>query len=197
MKLAGKHIGVAMAASHCNMERAIAAMGRLVAEGARVVPVVSVSLQNTTTRFGSPGHWLAEIERVTGEKPLGSIPEVEPFGPQRRLDCLVVMPCTGNTMAKLAGAINDGPVCMAAKAQLRNGRPVVLAITSNDALGMNARNLGALLAAKNIFFVPFRQDQPEEKPNSLDADVEEMLLPAVLAAMAGRQVQPLLLGPKG
>jgi dipicolinate synthase subunit B len=111
------------------------------------------------------------------------------------LDCLVVMPCTGNTLAKLANAINDSPVCMATKAQLRNHRPVVLAITTNDALGMNARNLGALLMARDVYFVPFRQDNPHGKPTSLDADIEAYLVPSVTAAMEGRQVQPLLLGP--
>ncbi|HYG58529.1 MAG TPA: dipicolinate synthase subunit B, partial [Symbiobacteriaceae bacterium] len=109
--------------------------------------------------------------------------------------CLTVMPCTGNTLAKLANAINDSPVCMAAKAQMRNHRPVVLAVTTNDGLGMNARNLGQLLATRNVYFVPFGQDKPHAKPTSIDADVENLLIPTVLAAMEGRQLQPLLLGP--
>jgi dipicolinate synthase subunit B len=184
-----------MAASHCNLARALRQLERLVAEGAEVIPIISANVRQTETRFGRPDHWIAEIERITGRTPLSSIPEVEPFGPQIALDCLVVMPCTGNTLAKLANAINDTPVCMAAKAQMRNHRPVVLAVTTNDGLGMNARNLGALLAARNIYFVPFGQDNPTGKPTSVDADIERHLLPTVLAALEGRQHQPLLLGP--
>ncbi|HEY3368513.1 MAG TPA: dipicolinate synthase subunit B [Symbiobacteriaceae bacterium] len=193
--LAGKRIGVAMAASHCNLSRAMAQLEMLVREGTDLFPIISSNVRSTETRFGKPDDWITEIERITGKHPLSTIPEVEPFGPKVRLDCLVVMPCTGNTMAKLANAINDSPVCMAAKAQMRNHRPVVLAITTNDGLGMNARNLGALLGSRNIYFVPFRQDNPEAKPTSLDADIENCLLPTVLAAIEGRQFQPLLLGP--
>lgn len=196
-RLSQRLIGVAMAASHCNLERAVRQLEVLREEGAEVVPIVSASLRKTATRFGTPDHWLSEVERATGRPPLSSIPEVEPFGPKIKLDCLVVMPCTGNTLAKLAGAINDTPVCMAAKAQMRNHRPVVLAITTNDGLGMNARNLGLLLATRNLFFVPFGQDNPTAKPTSLDADVERYLVPTILAALEGRQLQPLLLGPVG
>lgn len=193
--LQGRLIGVAMSASHCNLARALGQLERLVAEGADVIVVVSNNVKTTETRFGSPDDWITEIERITGRHPLSTIPEVEPFGPKILLDCLVVMPCTGNTLAKLANAINDSPVCMAAKAQMRNHRPVVLAITTNDALGVNARNLGALLMSRNVYFVPFRQDNPTNKPTSVDADIEGFLLQTILEAIAGRQVQPLLLGP--
>ncbi len=193
--LAGKRIGVAMAASHCNLARAMKQLEVLVGEGAEVVPVISNNVRTTETRFGTPDDWITEIERITGRHPLTSIPEVEPFGPKIILDCLVIVPCTGNTMAKLALAINDSPVTMAAKAQMRNHRPVVLAITTNDGLGMNARNLGALLCTRNIYFVPFGQDNPTGKPTSLDADIERYLVPTILAAMDGAQLQPLLLGP--
>lgn len=186
-----------MAASHCNLARAFQAVRQLVEEGAEVIPVFSGNVVSTATRFGDADDWLARAREITGQDPLTTIPEVEPFGPKVQLDCLVVMPCTGNTMAKLAGAITDSPVLMAAKAQMRNGRPVVLAITTNDGLGLNARNLGVLLATKNIYFVPFCQDNPQGKPNSLDARIEEYLLPTVLAAMEHRQLQPLLLGPLG
>jgi dipicolinate synthase subunit B len=196
-QLAGKRIGVAMAASHCNLARAMKQLEVLVAEGADVIPIISANVRTTETRFGKPDDWITTIERITGKHPLSSIPEVEPFGPKIQLDCLVVMPCTGNTLAKLANAINDTPVCMAAKAQMRNHRPVVLAITTNDGLGMNARNLGAMLGARNVFFVPFRQDNPTGKPTSVDADIEMCLLPTILAALEGRQVQPLLLGAPG
>lgn len=194
-RLTGTRIGVAMAASHCNLARAMVQLQRIVAEGADVIPIISSNVRNTETRFGKPDDWITDIERVTGKRPLSTIPEVEPFGPKVHLDCLVVMPCTGNTMAKLANAINDSPVCMAAKAQMRNHKPVVLAITTNDGLGMNARNLGTLLSARNIYFVPFRQDNPQAKPTSLDADVETYLVETIQAAMSGRQLQPLLLAP--
>ncbi|HEY8346346.1 MAG TPA: dipicolinate synthase subunit B [Symbiobacteriaceae bacterium] len=195
-RLQGRRIGVAMAASHCNLARAIAQLEVLVSEGADVTPIISYNVQHTETRFGKPADWIAEIERITGKRPLTTIPEVEPFGPGGLLDCLVIMPCTGNTMAKLANAITDTPVLMAAKAQMRNHRPVVLAITTNDALGLNARNLGVLLSTRNIYFVPFRQDHPTGKPTSVDADIESYLVPTILAAMEGRQIQPLLLGPR-
>lgn len=194
-KLAGKRIGVAMAASHCNLARAMKQLEGLALEGADIVPIISANVRTTETRFGKPDDWITQIERITGKHPLSTIPEVEPFGPKIQLDCLVVMPCTGNTMAKLANAINDSPVCMAAKAQMRNHRPVVLAITTNDGLGLNARNLGALLSARNVFFVPFGQDNPAGKPTSVDADIEGYLVDTILAAMNGRQLQPLLLGP--
>lgn len=193
--LQGRRIGVAMAASHCNLDRAMVQLQVLIDQGAEVVPVVSNNVRTTETRFGTPDDWLTQIEQITGRRPLATIPEVEPFGPKIVLDALVVMPCTGNTMAKLANAINDSPVTMAAKAQMRNHRPVVLAITTNDALGMNAVNLGRLLGARNIYFVPFGQDNPAGKPTSLDADIEGYLVPTILAAMEGRQLQPLLLGP--
>lgn len=193
--LAGKKIGVAMSASHCNLARAMKQLQVLVDEGADITPVISGNVRTTETRFGKPDDWITQIEQITGKYPLSSIPEVEPFGPRVQLDCLVVMPCTGNTLAKLANAINDTPVCMAAKAQMRNHRPLVLAVTTNDGLGMNARNLGVMLGARNVFFVPFRQDNPTGKPTSIDADIEGQLVPTLLAAMEGRQVQPLLLGP--
>ena len=194
-KLAGRRIGVAMSASHCNLARAMVQLQMLKDEGAELVPIISANVRTTETRFGKPDDWITQIEQICGRHPLMTIPEVEPFGPKVQLDCLVVMPCTGNTMAKLANAVNDTPVCMAAKAQMRNHRPVVLAITTNDGLGMNARNLGALLVARNIYFVPFRQDNPEGKPTSVDADIEGYLLPTVLSALEGKQIQPLLLGP--
>lgn len=195
--LAGRRIGFAMAASHCNLDRAVKALEQVVAEGAEVIPVFSHSVQTTETRFGTPDHWAAEVERITGRRPLTTIPEVEPFGPRQEVDCTVVCPCTGNTLARLANAINDTPVAMAVKATLRNQRPVVLAITSNDILGLNARNLGILLAARGFYFVPFGQDNPATKPTSVDARIEEFLVPTIAAALEGRQLQPLLLGPPG
>jgi dipicolinate synthase subunit B len=191
VSLSGVRVGVAVGGSHCNMSRAIRVMETLRTMGADLVPVMSAALQRDTTRFGSPEDWWRAVAEATGREPLATIPDVEPSGPQHWFDVLLAMPCTGNTMAKIANAINDSPTTMAVKAQLRNGRPVVLAITTNDALGMNAMNLGRLLACRNIYFVPFGQDNPEQKPRSLDAHLE--LVPDTLeAALAGRQLQPLL-----
>lgn len=190
-RLSGVRVGVAMAASHCNLARAVATMKELVDEGAEVTPIVSPSILSVETRFGSPAYWREQIAESANREMLLSIPDVEPTGPQHWFDVVMVMPCTGNTLAKLANAINDSPVTMAAKAQLRNGRPVLLAITSNDLLGMNAMNLGRLLSARNIFFVPFGQDDPVKKPRSLDAHLE-LAVESIQAAAEGRQIQPML-----
>ncbi len=193
--LDGTKVGFAMAASHCNLDRAIKAMAQVRAAGADVIPIVSHQIQTTATRFGHPDNWLQKIRETAGREPLTSIPEVEPLGPRQEVDMMAVCPCTGNTLAKLANAVNDSVICMAVKSTLRNGRPVVLAITSNDLLSQNARNLGTLLAAKHIYFVPFGQDNPQGKPTSVDARIEEYLVPTLAAAREGRQLQPLLLGP--
>lgn len=192
MGLEGVKVGLAIGGSHCNMSRAIATMGELVEMGADLTPIMSGALMRDATRFGSPDDWWGAVSRVTGKEPLTEIPEVEPSGPQHWFDVLLVMPCTGNTMAKIANAINDSATTMAVKAQLRNAHPVVLAITTNDALGMNAMNLGRLLACRSLYFVPFGQDNPTLKPRSLDAHLE--MVPATLeAALRGEQLQPILM----
>ncbi len=190
-QLDGVRVGFALAASHCNLSRAVAAMAALVAEGATVTPIVSPSILHVTTRFGTPEFWQREIAHAANRGILRSIPEVEPSGPQHWFDVVAVVPCTGNTLAKLANALNDSPVTMAVKAHVRNERPVVLAITSNDLLGLNAANLGRLLAARHFFFVPFGQDDPVKKPRSLDAHLD-LLIPTLLAAVQGQQIQPIL-----
>ncbi len=191
MSLQGKRIGFAMTGSHCTLARVFPHIERLVAEGADVVPIVSEAVATTETRFGTPEGWLNRLFQVTGKRPLRRIAEVEPIGPQKMLDVLVVAPCTGNTLAKLANAITDTPVVMACKAHLRNQRPVVLAISTNDGLSMSAKNLGVLLNTRNIYFVPFGQDNPDAKPNSLDSDLG-LLVPTIEAALSGRQLQPIL-----
>jgi len=189
--LAGRRVGFGITGSLCNLHRVWPQMEKLVMAGAEVVPVVSQVVQSTDTRFGAAAQVLARIRDITGREPIRSIAEAETLGPAQPVDIMVVAPCTGNTMARIANAITDGPVTMAVKATLRNGRPVLLAISSNDALGLNARNLGTLLAARNVFFVPFGQDDPRGKPTSLDADLE-LLVPAIEEALQGRQIQPLL-----
>lgn len=190
-RLSGVRVGVAMAASHCNLARAVGTMKELVDEGAEVTPIVSPSILSVKTRFGTPEYWREQIAESTNREMLVSIPDVEPTGPQHWFDVVLVMPCTGNTLAKMANAINDSPITMAAKAQLRNGRPVLLAITSNDLLGMNAMNLGRLLSSRNIYFVPFGQDDPVKKPRSLDAHLE-LAVESIQAAIEGQQIQPIL-----
>jgi len=192
MRLAGKTIGYALAGSHCTLERALDPIHRLVEEGADVVPVVSHTVATVTSRFGTPEQWLAGVREATGKEPMKTIPEVEPLGPKKLLDALVICPCTGNTMARLANAITDSPVLMAAKSTLRNQRPVVLAIATNDALGLNMKNLATLLNTKNVYLCPFGQDNPFVKPNSLESDLSR-LVDTVCEALGGRQLQPLLL----
>lgn len=191
MCLRGKTIGFALAGSHCTLEQIFRPLRELSGEGADIIPIVSHSVATVATRFGTPEEWRAGLREITGREPLRDIAEVEPLGPRKLLDALVVAPCTGNTMARLANAITDSAVTMAVKSTLRNQRPVVLAISTNDGLGLNAKNWVTLLNTKNIYFVPFGQDNPYEKPNSLVAHLE-LLLPTLLAAMEGRQLQPLL-----
>lgn len=192
--LSGRRIGFALCASHHNLERVLRCVAQLVDQGAEVYPIVSQSVATVATRHGTPGQWLDALERITGRRPWRTIPEVEPIGPHRLLDLLVVAPCTGSTLAKLANGFSDSAVLMAAKAQLRNQRPVVLAISTNDGLGLNARNLATLLNTRHVYFVPFGQDNPTEKPNSLTA-LFERIPETVEAALRGRQLQPLLVGP--
>jgi dipicolinate synthase subunit B len=191
MLLTGTKVGFALTGSHCTLSRVLPELERLVAEGAEVTPIMSPAVALLDTSYGQAAQWRERVRAISCRDPLTTFQEVEPIGPRRLLDILVIAPCTGNTLAKLAGAVTDTPVLMAAKAQLRNGRPVVLSLSTNDGLGLNARNLGRLLAARNIYFVPFGQDNPQVKPNSLDAD-ERLILPAIQAALEGRQLQPIL-----
>jgi dipicolinate synthase subunit B len=191
ISLKGLTIGFAMTGSHCTHDEVLPQMKRMVEVGAKVIPIISHTVATVDSRFGTADDWRRKIKDITGENPLMTIPEVEPLGPSGLLDCLVIAPCTGNTLARLANALTDGPVLMAAKAQMRNHRPVVLAISTNDALGLNAFNLARLLAAKDIYFVPFGQDAPEKKPKSMVARME--LIPETcLTAIERRQFQPLI-----
>lgn len=191
-KLQGKTIGFGLTGSHCTFEETMPQIKRLVDAGARVVPIVTHTILTTDTRFGTSASWQQQLIDITGEKLITSIPEAEPLGPSKLLDVMVIAPCTGNSTSRLANAITDSPVLMAAKATMRNLRPVVLAISTNDGLGLNAANIAKLLAAKNIYFVPFGQDAPDKKPNSLVARMD--LIPETCeAALEGRQLQPLLI----
>ncbi len=191
MTLKGKHIGVAFTGSFCTYEKAFKELERLVAEGAVVQTIFSDASGTFDSRFGRAKDFVRKAEEMTGNKPMMTIPEAEPIGPGSLLDILVLFPCTGNTIAKLANGITDTPVLMAAKAHLRNNKPLLISISTNDALGMNMKNIGLLLNAKNIYFIPFGQDNPKTKPNSMIAHTE-LLIPALEAALEGRQYQPII-----
>ncbi len=189
-------VGFAFCGSFCTYAQAMAALEQIRARYGDVTPIVSQASVDTDTRFGNAHDHMREMERICGRRVIDTIAKAEPIGPKRLLDVLVVCPCTGNTLAKLANGITDTAVTLAVKAHLRNGRPVVLCPATNDGLAASARNIGALLDKKNVYFVPFRQDDPAEKPASLVADFS--LVPdAVAAALEGRQLQPVLLGPAG
>lgn len=192
LNLSNLTIGFALTGSFCTLKEALAELERLVAAGARVLPIVSGAVANTDTRFGSAAHFRDEIRRITGAEPIDTIAGAEPIGPKNLLDALAICPCTGNTLAKLANAVTDTPVTMAAKAQLRNKKPVVLAIATNDGLSANAKNIGALLNMRNIYLTPFGQDDPDKKQSSLIADFTK-LAETIERALAGEQIQPVLL----
>lgn len=190
--LKGKRIGLGITASHCTYEEIIPVIDSLKDAGATVIPVITHSVLTAATRFGTGDEWIARIEAATGEKVISTIVGAEPFGPKTPVDCMIIAPMTGNSMSRMANAATDSPVLMAAKATLRNESPVLIGISTNDALGLNAMNLMKLLNMKNVFFIPFGQDDPLKKPNSLIADFT-LMVPAVAAALEKRQLQPLLI----
>lgn len=191
MKLEGKKVGVAMTGSFCTFDKVWKELEKLTACKAEIYPIFSDAVQKTENRFGKSEEFMKRAKEITGRAPILRIEDAEPIGPSGYLDILVILPCTGNTTAKLANGITDTPVLMAAKAHLRNGKPLVIFLSTNDALGMNMKNIGLLLNAKNIYFVPFGQDNAEKKPCSLVAD-EGLLIPTLELALENRQIQPLL-----
>ncbi|MGJ7913206.1 dipicolinate synthase subunit B [Neobacillus sp. LXY-1] len=191
MNLQGKRIGFGLTGSHCTYDAVFPEIEKLVQAGVEVIPVVTFTVKNTDTRFGKGDDWVERIEDLTGNKVIDSIVKAEPLGPKLPLDCMVIAPLTGVSMSKFANAINDSPVLMAAKATLRNLKPVVLGISTNDALGLNGVNLMRLMATKNIYFIPYGQDDPIKKPNSMVARMP-LLVDTVVAALEGTQIQPVL-----
>lgn len=191
MSLKGKKIGFGLTGSHCTYDAVFPEIEKLVQAGAEVLPVVTFTVKNTETRFGKGEDWIQRIEDLTGNRVIDSIVKAEPLGPKIPLDCMVIAPLTGVSMSKFANAMNDSPVLMAAKATLRNLKPVVLGISTNDALGLNGVNLMRLMATKNIYFIPYGQDDPINKPNSMVARMP-LLMQTVEAAIEGRQIQPVL-----
>ncbi|WP_028986608.1 dipicolinate synthase subunit B [Thermicanus aegyptius] len=192
MKLEGKTIGFGLTGSHCTYDEVLPEMEKLVREGVRVIPVVTYTVANTDTRFGTSEDWLNQIRAITGEEILTTIPEAEPFGPGKTLDLMLIAPCTGNSISKLAHAMTDNAVLMAAKATMRNQRPVVVAISTNDGLGLNAANIAKLISSKLIYFVPFGQDAPTTKPQSLVAKMD-LIKETCETALEGKQIQPVLI----
>ena len=185
------NIGFAFCGSFCTYAQVFPVLEAL-SKSHRVIPIFSAASAATDSRFGLAKDFMARAASITGVTPLTTLEEVEPIGPKGLLDLLVIAPCTGNTLAKLAHSVADGPVTMAAKSQLRNGRPILLALSTNDALAGAAENIGRLLPRKHYYFVPFRQDNWVKKPASMVAEFP--LIPAAAeAALEGRQLQPLLL----
>lgn len=184
-------IGFALCGSYCTYDRVFPVIEALSKEN-KVIPILSEAAYATDSRFGTAEHWKRKLEEICGCPPLHLISQVEPIGPKGLLDILVIAPCTGNTLAKLAHSIADGPVTMAAKSHLRNGRPVLVAVSTNDGLAGAGENIGRLLTRKHYYFVPFGQDDPLKKPTSLIADFAQ-IPQAMEGAMAGQQIQPMLL----
>lgn len=195
MTLEGKEIGFAMTGSFCTFKAMFEQLEELVKAGANVTPIFSNSVQNINCRFGNSKEFYEKAKEITGKTPITTLEGAEPIGPKALLDLVIIAPCTGNTLAKLNYAITDTPVLMAAKAHLRNDRPVVIFVSTNDALSMNFKNIGGLLNYKNLYFVPFRQDNYKSKPNSMVA-IPNLILPTIEAALEKKQLQPIIEAPK-
>ncbi len=185
-------LGLAICGSFCTFDKVLPVAERL-AENYELTAIMSEAAAGTDTRFGLAETMRQRLEEITGRPVIAEIRAAEPVGPKKLFDIIAVAPCTGNTLAKLACGIADSAVSLACKAHLRNARPIVVAVSTNDALGANARNIGELLNRKHYYFVPFRQDDPKGKPNSIIADLA-FLPETITAALEGRQLQPLMLG---
>ena len=190
MSMERKRLGLALCGSYCTFEKLFAALPGL-AERYDLIPILSDTAAETDTRFGKASEHIRRLMELTGRRVVTTVAEAEPLGPREPMDALLIAPCTGNTLAKLAQGITDSSVTMAAKAHLRNGRPLVIAFSTNDGLSGSAENIGRLLNRKQVYFVPFAQDDPAGKPRSLQADFS-LLAETVEAALRGEQLQPIL-----
>lgn len=191
MDLQNKTIGFAMCGSFCTFKRALTAMDNLAETGANIIPIMSEISYNTDTRFGSAEYFRKKITSITGHDIIHTINDAEPIGPKKLLDALVILPCTGNTLAKLACGIADSSVTLATKSHLRNNRPVIIGISTNDALGAAAQNIGKLMSRRHFYFLPYSQDAPFDKNSSVVAHFDR-LVETLSLAMDGRQIQPML-----
>lgn len=192
MNWVGRTVGFGITGSHCTLAETMTQIEAFTQAGADVIPIVSNTAISTDTRFGTALDWRKRLKDVTNNGIIETIVDAEPLGPSKKLDVMIIAPCTGTSTSKLANAITDSAVMMAAKAQMRNQRPVVVAISTNDGLGLNVFNIAKLLVAKHIYFVPFGQDDPVQKPNSLVAKMP-LLKATCEAALEGRQIQPILI----
>ncbi len=195
MKLENLTVGFAMTGSFCTFHKVFPQIQRIVEQNARVIPIMSENSYSTDTRFGKAEDHIKRLGELTTEKVIGTITEAEPIGPKKILDVLIVAPCTGNSIAKIANGIADTTVTLAVKSHLRNKRPVVIAVSTNDGLGNNAKNIGMLAGMKNIYLVPFGQDDCVQKENSVVADMG-LIIPATELALDGKQLQPVLVTHK-
>ena len=186
-----KTIGFALCGSFCTLERVLPQIAVLRGLGADVIPIMSEIVYSTDTRFGTAEHFISSVKNICGREIIHDIKGAEPIGPKGLLDMLIIAPCTGNTLGKLAAGITDSSVTMAAKAHLRNERPIVVAVSTNDALAASAKNIGALMNNKNYFFVPFTEDAPYSKHRSCVADFS-MIPQTAYAAFSGKQLQPMI-----
>ena len=192
LNLKDKKIGFILTGSFCTFSKTIPKMKELIEKGAEVIPIMSFNSYNLDTKFGKAQDFINEIEEITGKKIIHTIQEAEPIGPKRLTDIMVVAPCSGNTMAKLACDIIDTPATMAVKSHLRNNLPVVIAPSTNNGLSGNAKNIGILLNRKHYYFVPFRQDNPITKPRSIVFD-SEYIVKTIESALEDKQIEPILL----
>ncbi|MDX8046990.1 dipicolinate synthase subunit B [Gracilibacillus sp. S3-1-1] len=192
MDVKGKKIGFGLTGSHCTYADVFPEMEKLVELGAEIVPVVSETFKYTDSKFGKAADHMDRVHEITGREPISTIVDAEPLGPIEPLDLMVLAPLTGNSMSRLANAITDGPILMATKATIRNGSPVVVAVSTNDALGLNGVNLMRLMSTKLFYFVPFGQDDPIKKPTSMVSDMT--LIPeTVKNALEHKQIQPVII----
>ncbi len=192
MDLSEKSIGFAMTGSFCTFKKVMAELEHLKSTGANIIPIMSEISYTTDTRFGSCMDFRTKIEGICGNKIIHTVKEAEPIGPKKLLDALIIAPCTGNTLGKLANGITDTAPTMAAKAHLRNERPLIVAVSTNDGLGASGKNIMTLCNSKNIYLVPFGQDDPEKKAKSLVAHME-LIVDTVCAALDNKQIQPILI----
>lgn len=191
MSLEGVNVGFAITGSFCTFDKIKIQLSNLVKEKANVIPILSFHAQQIDSRFGKAEDFVKEVEEITNKKIIRTIEDAEPLGPKGLTDILLIAPCTGNTLAKLTNGITDTPVLMAAKGHIRNRKPLVISLSTNDALGLNFKNVGLLMNAKGIYFVPFGQDNCEGKPNSMIAHVD-LIIPTLQEALNGKQIEPII-----
>lgn len=195
MKLNNRNIGFAVTGSFCTFDKVKEEIQHLVDEKANVIPIFSFNSQSIDTRFTNAKDYIDEVSEITSNKPILTIEEAEPIGPGNFLDALIIAPCTGNSLAKFSNGITDTPVLMAAKAHLRNNKPLVISLSTNDSLGINFKNIGLLMNMKNVYFVPFGQDNFIAKPNSMIAHTR-LIVPTLEMALEKKQIQPVVVSQK-